>query len=145
MANSFAENKKEDKKKEDKKVTKPQNPCEKDSQSFECKNHLKALTKDYPCTSDLTKFCFPKIDTGDAKTIEATKKTKVADIDKCLEKNFNKLSPNCKKSIQEKRSSSECMEVAMTRCSELKGDKQINCLTEEEAQAFAKCQKKNDH
>lgn len=141
IGTSLAEDKSAEISVKDAKIAKDQNPCEKDQQSLACKDFLKKIEKDYPCTTDLNKYCAPK-DIGNS---EANKKANIEDLNRCLEKNIFKLSPICQKSLEAKQSLRTCMESAMARCSGLKASKEIDCLAEEQPKAVDECQKRYAH
>lgn len=117
---------------------KMKNPCEKDPQSIVCKEYLRGMTKDYPCAIDISKLCLPT----DMGNIEANKMINPSGIKKCLDKNYAKLSPICQKSLESKKSSRECMDKAMAKCSNLKGSSEIDCLADVQTKAVEDCHSK---
>lgn len=135
IGNSFAQDKNISNVSKDKKE---QHPCEKDQQSLACKDFLKKVEKDFPCATDLSKYCSPK----DIASNGESKKANIEDINRCLEQNIFKLSPNCQKSLEVKLSLRNCMDAAMARCSGLKASKEIDCLAEEQPKAVDECQKR---
>lgn len=114
------------------------NPCAKDNQSQACKDFLNVLVKDYPCATDLSKYCAPK-DFRNSK--DYIKNANAENINQCLEKHFSELSRNCQKFLEAKKSSKDCMDAAMAKCAGLKNDKEIECMSQEQPRAIEACQR----
>lgn len=110
--------------------------CEKDLKSPECQKIINDINNSDPCLKDIAQFCLKKDFTKEAN-LELFKANEVSD---CLNKNLDKLSVNCQDKITRKNSLQKCQEMAMSKCNNLKGHKEIACKEEVEALEFSKCQ-----
>lgn len=112
------------------------NPCAKDGQSRECKNFISNLQLENPCMKDIELFCLNK----EAVNVQDTKQVNNINFSACIEKNFLKFSSQCQESLNKKKAKQSCMNQAMSKCAKLPKDQEIDCLADEQAEAFNKCQ-----
>lgn len=95
-------------------------PCIKDQNSEECKNHVKKLNVNNACANDIVKICFSKL----ADKVNPKNKNLLIDLDLCLNQNQDKLSYGCKKSREKNKSKAICSDA----CNKLPNNQQVDCL-----------------
>lgn len=110
-------------------------PCEQGPETQECKDFLKDSMSKFPCADDVVKLCSPK----DLTNSDLNKNINVDVMNKCLEKNMNKLSKACQKSLEIKIGFKECINAAAAKCAGLKPDKEIDCMADVHVKAVDDC------